>query len=57
MIHVSQYLNDSSVRDPGLQDVRLLNVSFDDEIPELVLNQTDQVEFAVRGRPLYLRES
>jgi hypothetical protein len=36
-----------SVCDPGLQDVKLLAVSFAGQTPEAVLNQADQVEFAV----------
>jgi hypothetical protein len=45
-----------SIYDPGLRVVKLLAVSFHDETPELVLNQTDQVEFAVPG-PVHLPES
>jgi hypothetical protein len=45
-----------SIYDPGLQDVKLLAVSFDGETPEVVLNQTDQVEFAV-PRHAHLPES
>ncbi|MGA7054857.1 MAG: hypothetical protein WBZ37_27025 [Mycobacterium sp.] len=36
-----------SIYDRGLQGVKLLAVSFHDETPEVVLNQTDQVEYAV----------
>lgn len=35
-----------NIHDPGLQGVKLLTVSFE-ETPELVLNHTDQVEFAI----------
>jgi hypothetical protein len=48
--HVVRTVRDtcfSSSRDPGFQDVRLLSVSFGEEMPELVLNQTDLVELAV----------
>ena len=36
-----------SIYDPGLQGIKLLSVSFHDETPEMVLNQTDQVECVV----------
>lgn len=36
-----------SIDYPGLQDIKLITVSFHDETPELLLNPTDQVEFAV----------
>jgi len=45
-----------SIYDPGLPGIKLLTVSFHDETPELVLNHTDQVEFAI-PRHAHLRES
>jgi hypothetical protein len=57
--HLVRTIRDTSfgsIYDPGLRGVKLLAVSFHDETPELVLNQTDQVEFAV-PRPLRLPES
>jgi hypothetical protein len=45
-----------SIHDPRLQGVKLLTVSFHDETPELVLNRTDRVEFAI-PRPVHLSES
>ena len=36
-----------SIDDPGIQGVELITVSFQDETPELVLNRTDGVEFAI----------
>jgi hypothetical protein len=57
--HLVRTIRDTSfgsIYDPGLRGVKLLAVSFHDETPELVLNQTDQVEFAV-PRPFRLPES
>jgi hypothetical protein len=45
-----------SIYDPGLLDIKLVTVSFHEETPELVLNHTDQVEFAI-PRHADLRES
>ncbi len=46
----------TSIYDPGLQGIELLTVSFHDETPQLVLNQTDQVEFAI-PRHVHLPDS
>jgi hypothetical protein len=57
--HLVRNMRDSgfgSIDDPGLQGVKRLAVPFHDETPELVLNQTDQVEFAL-PRPIHLPES
>jgi hypothetical protein len=45
-----------SVSDPGLPGVKSLTVAFHDETPEVVFNETDQVEFAV-PRPVHLADS
>jgi len=56
LVRAVRYVSFRSIYDPGLQDVKLLAVSFDGETPEVVLNQTDQVEFAV-PRHAHLPES
>ena len=56
LVRTIRYVSFGSIDDPGLQGVKLLAVSFDGEEPELVLNPTDQVEFAV-SRHAHLPES
>jgi hypothetical protein len=57
LVRAIRHAGFGSVDDSGLQAVTLLTVSLDDEeAPELVLNPTDQVEFAVR-RHAHLPES
>ncbi len=48
--HLVRTIRDVSFRSicgPGLEGIKLLAVSFHDETPEIVLNQIDQVEFAI----------
>lgn len=47
LVRTVRHTDFSSSRDPGVQGVKLLTVSFQGGMSELVLNQTDQVEFAV----------
>ena len=47
LVRTIRYVSFGSIDDPDLQGVKLLAVSFHDETPEVVLNQTDQVECAV----------
>jgi hypothetical protein len=47
LVRTIRYVSFGSNYDPGLQGVKLLTVSFQDETAEVVLNQTDQVECAV----------
>jgi hypothetical protein len=47
LVRTIRYVSFRSIYDPGLQGIKLLAVSFDDGTPEMVLNQTDQVEFSV----------
>ena len=47
LVRTIRYVSFRSIYDPGLQGIKLLAVSFDGETPEVVLNQTDQVECAV----------
>jgi len=56
LVRTIRYVDFASTYDPGLQGVKLLAVSFQDETPEVVLNQTDQVECAVL-RPGHLPQS
>jgi hypothetical protein len=56
LVRTIRHADFGSIDDPGLPGIKLLTVSFHDETPELVLNQTDQVEFAV-PRHAHLRES
>jgi hypothetical protein len=46
-VRTIRHANFGSIDDPGLQGVELITVSFHDETPELMLNLTDHVEFAV----------
>jgi hypothetical protein len=57
--HLVRTIRDTSFRsiyDPDLRGVKVLAVSFHDETSEMVLNQTDQVEFAI-PRCVQLQES
>ena len=47
LVRTIRYVSFRSIYDPGLEGIKLLAVSFHDETPEMVLNQTDQVECAV----------
>ena len=46
LVRTIRYVSFRSIYDPGLQGIKLVAVSFHDEAPEMVLNQTDQVECA-----------
>jgi hypothetical protein len=41
LVRTIRHANFGSIDDPGLQDVKLIAVSFHDETPELALNLTD----------------
>ena len=47
LVRTIRYVSFGSIDDPGIQGVELITVSFQDETPELVLNRTDGVEFAI----------
>ena len=47
LVRTVRYVTFGSIYDPGLQGIKLLAVSFDGETPEVVLNQAEQVEFAI----------
>jgi hypothetical protein len=47
LVRTIRYVSFRSVFDPGLEGIKLLAVSFHDETPEMVLNQTNQVECAI----------
>ena len=47
LVRTLRHENFGSIDDPGIQGVELITVSFHDATPEVVLNLTDQVEFAV----------
>jgi len=47
LVRTIRHSNFGSIDHPGLQGVELITVSFHDETPEVVLNLTDPVEFAV----------